>query len=462
MAEAIRPLPPAPRMPDARAELRRIMALAWPVVLTSLNWTILHVTDVIVVGFTGTHEVAALGASRAITFIGIVVALGWLTGILVFVSRADGAGELAETGRVYRHGLVLGVALGVVSGIGLYVFALPMLLGLGVAPDIAPAGAAVVRVMAFAYPFQMVIIAASFFLEGISRPRRAMVINLAILPVNAVLAWAWSGGHLGLPALGAVGAAAATSVASAIGAVAFFVAVVRLPRAAERGVNRWRDDRWRDVAEGAWRLLRFGSVPALASAFELAGFSILIALSTRFGDTIAHAFQIVFSIHNVTFALALGLGSAAGVRVGNAVGEGRRNEAGFRTGIAAIAAFATTGLAAILALVFREPLVAAFPADAGVAPAAIALLIVWVPFIVFDGLQIVFVYALRSLGDQVAAGVNGILAYFLILGGVGYALVAMGVGPVALALASGAGMVAATLLNGGRLWWITARARPES
>ena len=42
-------------------ESRRIMGLAWPVVLTSLNWTLLHLTDVIVVGLTGTGEVAALG-----------------------------------------------------------------------------------------------------------------------------------------------------------------------------------------------------------------------------------------------------------------------------------------------------------------------------------------------------------------------------------------------------------------
>ena len=32
---------------DLSAETRRILALAWPVVLTSFNWTILHVTDVV-------------------------------------------------------------------------------------------------------------------------------------------------------------------------------------------------------------------------------------------------------------------------------------------------------------------------------------------------------------------------------------------------------------------------------
>ena len=89
--------------PALSAEMRRILSLAWPVALTSLNWTILHVTDVIVVGFTGTEEVAALGASRALTFPGIVMGLGALSGVLVHVSRADGAKDLPGTGRACQH-----------------------------------------------------------------------------------------------------------------------------------------------------------------------------------------------------------------------------------------------------------------------------------------------------------------------------------------------------------------------
>ncbi|MCI1141922.1 hypothetical protein MOP88_05745 [Sphingomonas sp. WKB10] len=44
-------------------------------VLTSLNWTLLQVTDVMVVGLVATEEVAALGASRALGFVGIVAGL---------------------------------------------------------------------------------------------------------------------------------------------------------------------------------------------------------------------------------------------------------------------------------------------------------------------------------------------------------------------------------------------------
>jgi MATE family multidrug resistance protein len=451
-----------PALPALSAEMRRILALAWPVVLTSLNWTILHVTDVAVVGLTGTTEAAALGASRSVTFPGIVMGLGALAGILVFVSRADGARDLRETGRVLHQGLVLALILGLTSGLALYLFAEPMLLALGVAAETAPHAAQVVRVMAAAYPFQLLIVAASFFLEGVSRPRRVAVVNISILPINALLAWAFATGQFGLPAMGAVGAAGATALASALGAVGMIAAAWTLPRGRERGVHDLRDIMGRETLRGAGRLAAFGLVPALASGLELVGFSILIALSTQIGETTAHAFQIVFSIHNVTFAVALGLGSAAGVRVGNAVGEGVPHQAAGRAAIAAVLAAIATGLLALILLLVPHPFVGLFPATREVHAMAFAMLAIWAPFILFDGVQVVFVYALRSLGDQIAAGINGIIAFFVITGGAGVLLVDRGLGPSALVIASGLGMVAAALLNGGRLARVSSRFRSRS
>ena len=443
-----------------RAETLRLLALAWPVMLTSLNWTLLQVTDVMVVGLVSTEEVAALGASRALGFVGIVTGLSWLSGVLVMAARADGAGDLPRTGSVLREGLLLGLVLGTVIG-GLFLaFAEPLLALLGVAADRVDESARVVRAFAIAYPFQLVNVAAAFFLEGVSRPGRVTAVNLSVLPINAALAWALSAGHLGLPALGAVGAALATSIASLLGALGMVASVATLPRARERGVLRRDRTAWIAVPRGAWHLAVFGMVPAVASGLELAGFSVLIALSTQLGDAAAHGFQIVFSAHNVTFAIALGLGSAAGVRAGNAVGEGQPAAAIRRTLIAVALAVAALGLGAGLLALAAADIVAWFPATAEVHRIAATMLPRWAPFIVFDGIQVVLVYALRSLGDQVVAGVNSILAYFVVTGGVGWWLVHTGTGPIGLVWASGAGMLAAALLHGLRFAQVSWRLRP--
>lgn len=443
-------------------EARQLLRLAWPVMVTSLNWTLLHVTDVAVVGLVGTEQVAILGASRTLTFITIVAALGWMSGILVFTARADGADDLPETGQVLRDGLVLALALGLSIGAAMAVFAAPMLAAVGVAPALLSGTAGVVRLFAIAFPFQLIMIAISFFLEGVSRPQRVTIVNLSILPLNAVLAWSLSGGHLGLPALGAAGAALATAIASAVGAAGMLAAAWTLPRAQARTVRDLRPGAWAAAPRRAWRLCTFGVVPAIASGLELAGFSILIALSTQLGAATAHAFQIVFSVHNVTFSVAMGLGSAAGVRVGNAIGEGVADQARRRTLIAAALTALMMGMLALLLIAAARVIVAIFPATAEVHTLALGMLPLWAGFILFDGVQLVFVYALRSIGDQVAAGVNSIIAYFIVTGGLGVVLVTQGSGPTGLVLASGSGMLVAALLSGLRFERVSRRSRVQS
>ncbi len=435
-------------------EAKRILRLAWPIMLTSLNWTLMHLIDVVVVGQFGTGELAALAASRTLTFISIVMAFSGLSGVLVYASRADGGGRLAETGDIFRSGLVVAAILAAATVALLLIAATPLLTLVGVADDLLAPGAAVVEAMALAFPAQFVLAASSYFLEGISRPRRVMAVNLAILPLNALLAWAWVGGHLGLPALGAVGAAYATASASTAGAVMMLVLCWRLPRAGERGVRDWSAAALRRALAGVPRLASFGLVPAVAAGLELAGFSWLMALSTQLGAAAAGAFQVMLSVHNIAFALSMGFGSAAGVRVGNAVGAGERDAAWPRAMIAGGLAALLLGALSLLLVLGAAWAVWPFSDDPAVLGLAASMLAIMAAFLLFDGLQYVFGAALRSLGEQVWAGLNGVVGFFLVTGGLGWLLVRSGWGPDGLAYAAGMGMLVSGLLQFARLAWV--------
>ncbi|WP_157216537.1 MATE family efflux transporter [Flavisphingomonas formosensis] len=447
---------------EIAAEAQRILRLAWPVVLTSFNWTLMQLIDVAVVGHVGTAELGALAAGRTITFVTIVMGLAAMSGVLVFASRADGAGDRGTTGDTFRAGLVYGLGLGIIATAILGLWAAALLHFAGVPESLADEGAAVVRAMAYGFPGQLLLSATSYFLEGISHPRRVMAINMLMLPVNAVLAWAWAAGHLGLPGLGAVGAAQATACVSTFGGLAMLASVWLLPDARERGI--------RDVSAAAWgralsdvpALLRFGFVPSVSAGLELAGFSWLIALSTQLGAVPAAAFQTVFSLHNFAFAMAIGFSSAAGVRAGNAVGEGVPDQAFVRTLIACALTTLVMGMLGLVYWFAGAIVVTPFSSDPAVQALAASLLLIFAPFMFFDGVQMVCVYALRSLGDQVVAGFNGIIAFFLVTGGLGWWLVYSGWGAEALAIASVSGMVVATLLQGGRMIQLSLRASSRS
>ena len=151
----------------------------------------------------------------------------------------------------------------------------------------------------------------------------------------------------------------------------------------------------------------------------------------------AGAFQAMLSLHNLAFALSMGFGSAAGVRVGNAIGAGEREEAWPRTLIAGGLALATLGILSLILVLFADLLVLPFSDDPEVLVLAAAMLAIMAAFLVFDGLQYVFGAALRSLGEQVWAGVNGIIGFFVVTGGLGWLLVRNGWGPDGLAYAAG-------------------------
>jgi MATE family multidrug resistance protein len=431
--------------------------------LASLNWTLLHLIDVAVVGRVSTHELGALAAGRAPTYVVIVVGVSLLSGILVFTARADGAGDHRRVGGVFREGLILAGLLGLFCFSLLLFWTEDLVRGVGVAPGLVDGGSRVVRAMALAFPPQFILCAAAYSLEGVSQPRRPMVVNLTMLPINAVLAWAWAGGHWGFPAEGAAGAALATAVTSFFGAIAMVISVWTLPRAVEFGVRDMSFAAWRHASRGIGGLFRFGVVPGVASGLELLGFGWLIVLSTQLGEVSAAAFQIVFSLHNFAFAFALGFGSAAGVRVGNAVGARELHTVLQRTLIAAALAVLALGLVGMIYVIGADHILWPFSTDMRALTLAAAMLVVWAPFILFDGVQMVFVYALRSLGHQVAAGVNGIFAFFLVTGGLGWLLVRhWHVGPMGLAYASAGGMVAAAILQGASLIFFSSRLRLQS
>lgn len=445
-----------------RDEAQRIMALAWPIMLSSMSWTLMQLTDVAVIGQAGTFEVAAFGASRTITFIAIVTAMGSISGLLVNVSRAEGAQEPETTGTALREGLLLSLILGILIGLVMMRYGRGLLVAIGVERHLVPLTAQVVAIMGLAFPIQLVSIALGNFLQAINRSRRTLLINCVTLPVNAVLAWAWAGGHLGFPKAGAIGASSATLVASVLGLVLSVIAVWMLPDAEERGVRRIALAQWSRAWRGVPALARFGLAPALASALELGGFSWVMVKSTQLGLVAAHAFQLVLSMHNVTFGLAMGLGAAAGVRAGNAVGEGHPQAARFRTAIAAGMTIAFLAPVAAILMIFARPVVGFYPATQAVHELAVAMLFVWSPFMLFDGLQLVFTYALRSLGDQVVAGLNSIIAFFVVTIALGSWLIAIGMGPMALVWCVAVSMLVCALLQGGRLAWFSSPRRLKS
>ena len=85
--------------------VREVTLLAYPIVLTQMSQTVMHVVDSIFVGRLGAAELGALGFAGIWLWTVMSVFSGTATGVQTFVSQAHGAGDEKSCGAWAWQGL---------------------------------------------------------------------------------------------------------------------------------------------------------------------------------------------------------------------------------------------------------------------------------------------------------------------------------------------------------------------
>jgi len=226
---------------------------------------------------------------------------------------------------------------------------------------------------------------------------------------NAGLNWVFVYGNLGSPALGASGSAIATAVSRWLMVLLLLAGAWRELRPSLLPV---RHDLWRPIA--LRRMLALGVPIGVQMTLETAAFGAIGLLMGVLGTTDIAAHQIAITLASFTFMVPVGVGSAAAVRVGHAIGAGdaRRARAAMRA-----AYLCGVGFMCVTAVVFLGApslLARAFTGDTQVIALAALLIPVAGVFQVFDGAQAVGAGVLRGAGDTTAPLLVMLAAYWLV------------------------------------------------
>jgi MATE family multidrug resistance protein len=433
---------------------RRTLLLAMPVMLARAGLVLMLAVDTMLVGHAGGHQLAFFAISIAPQLIMVTIGTGLLLGTVVMTAQADGAGRLDECGRIWRLALLIGAALGVLFGL-LQWQGEWLLRQIGESEDIAAAGGRVLAVWAFSMPALLLYMATTSFLEGITRPRAAMLVSLSANVVNFALAWGLVFGHAGLPAMGAVGAALATTITRWLMFLALAGHALTMQDGARFGIRKPLGGYY----HLAGHLLFLGLPVALSVAFESTAFSGATFIAGWMGETPLAAYQLSINVTSFFYMLTLGLATAAAVRVGNAVGRGSQKDV-MRAGWVAV------GLVILLMLVIggvlrmaRGSIAGLYTSNEAVGIAALPALAAISFLVVFDGIQGVLTGALRGLADvrwpMASAAISfwGValpLCYYI-----GYR---QAMGPEGLIWSLTASLVVASLLLGSRFAIVARRS----
>jgi MATE family multidrug resistance protein len=393
-----------------RAEMTETVKLALPIALTQLGQIAMMTSDLALIGRLGDQAVAAAALAHTVLFMVFVFGMGIVSAVAPLAAQAYGAGEPRMVRRALRVGLWAAVILGAPLTL-VQLWGGELLIALGQSPENAALAGRYLSGIAWCIIPSWFFIALRNFMSAVNRPEPALWITLVAIPSNGLLAYALIYGAFGLPALDLLGAGLATTLIS-IGMciAAIWICYTRRPYRKYRVLGRW----WR----GDWVLMRqliiVGAPISGSFLLEYGVFAAAAQLMGWIGTVALAAHQIALQIAAIMFMVPFGIGMAATVRVGHAVGRGDAagtRRAGFSAILLGVVFMAAMTL---LVALTRHVIPLAFLGRAAPDPQTVALaaslLVLGASFFIADGIQTVAAGALRGLNDTrvplVFAGVS--------------------------------------------------------
>lgn len=380
-------------------EFIETIRLAMPIAATQLGQIAMMTTDLALIGRLGDNAVAAAALAHTVFFVAFVIGMGLVSAVAPLAAQSLGARQPRNVRRSLRVGLWAALMLCVPMML-LPLYGEQVLILLGQAPENARLAQRYLLGLAPGMAPALCFMAIRNFMGAVNRPEPGLWITLVAIPANAALGYALIHGHWGMPKLELLGAGVATTTVNfGMCAAALWFTYSQRPFKKFHVLGRfWRPD---------WPLMRqlvvIGAPIAVSFLLEYGLFSAAGLLMGLISTTALAAHQIALQIAAILFMVPFGIGMAATVRVGQAMGRGDR-PAIRRAGAVAVAlgiAFMTIMTLAVILVRFEVVGFFFGNTQQGVAAVELAatLLLIGATFFIADGIQTVAAGALRGLSD---------------------------------------------------------------
>ena len=373
--------------------------------------------DTVMVGHYGTRELAYLSIGIMPFMPVFLIMLGMVMGTVVMTSAALGAENFTDCGAAWRRALPYAVLLGVL-GVLVSIFGKELLLLSGQTEDLASHGGRIMFILGLGLPAYLLTVTSSLFLEGIKRPKPAMVAMLAANIVNIGLNWVFIYGHLGVPALGAEGSAITSALIRWLLAGTVMVYIWTMADHEKFGVRLSPVGGWRAWAEQR----RVGYSAAVSIGGESVSYAIIGLFAGWLGTEPLAAYSITNNLLSMAFMVSLGVGSATVVRV--SIARGRDDPADLQlagwTGLAVNTVF--MGLIGLVFASIPALLASVYTSDQSVIAIAVSLIAFCGAIIIADGGQAVMVNALRGGGGIWSPAIIQSFSYAVVMVPLGWYL----------------------------------------
>jgi len=304
------------KLKDYTSEFKNNLKLATPIMMGSLGHLLVGLIDDIMVGRLGPVELAATSLGNSLVFIALSIGLGFSFAITPLIAESDGEKDKEKGRSIFQHGLIITTILGVVMFV-LLLFIKPILYHLNQPEEVVILAIPYYEIIALSMIPLMIFQGFKQFTDGLSETKYAMWATILTNVVNVLLNFALIYGFWIFPRLELVGAALGTLISRII--MVFFIYYVLKKR--EKFQIYMRKLKLAEVKNVIFKkIMVLGFPTALQMLFEVGLFAASVLLAGTYGALSQAANQIALKLASTTFMIAVGLGVAATIRVGNQKG----------------------------------------------------------------------------------------------------------------------------------------------
>ncbi len=301
---------------------RRILNIAYPIILGSIAQNFINVIDTAFLGRLGEIELGAAAIGGVFYLTVIMFGYGLGLGTQIIVARRAGEERNNRIGIVVEHSLATLIASSVII-IALIRFFSPSFFTLIISsPAILEATCDYMHYRSWGILFAFVNMGFNAFYIGIAKTRVITWSTIFMAAVNIILDWLLIFGNLGFPGLGIKGAAIA-SVCAEFSATLFFIFYT----AVFTNTKRYRLFRFSGLNSALWlRLVRLSFPVMLQNVISLAVWFAFFVFVEKMGETELAVSNIIRSIYIILMIPIWGFAAASNTLVSFLIGRGLQEE----------------------------------------------------------------------------------------------------------------------------------------
>ncbi|MFT7055008.1 MAG: MATE family multidrug resistance protein [Candidatus Endobugula sp.] len=389
---------------------KKIINLAFPVVLSQIGHVMVGIVDSIMVGQIGSEALAASSFANSIVMVLMMFGIGVSYGITPLVAQADGEGDTTKISRLLRHGILLCGA----TGLGL------MLLGYLLSFAFDGFGQPE-EVISMGTPYYYVILASLIplmifqnfrqFLEGLSITKPTMYISIGANLINILLNYLLIYGKFGFPELGLIGAGWGTLISRLFMAIGLLIYIGKGKRTEifKEGLRIF------SISAAYFKpMLKIGVPSGAQFVFEVGAFSVAALMMGQLGVVPLAAHQIAISLVSLSYMMATGIAAASTVRIGNQIGKRDAFNLKRAGNMSFIISLIFMAFCSVIFIAGNQFFPTLYVDDPELIQIAGSLIIVASFFQLSDGVQVVGLGALRGMSDVKIPTIITLISYWVL------------------------------------------------